>query len=394
MWRINRIIDDAGLLMSVSVQRYVSLTIVAVFLLTACVSNTPELPTAEVKPVATATAAATATAMPTLVVETATPVATLEPTVVPTETAVAMPDDLLVIPLVRGQVTKRPFMMMIDNHPDAYPQSGLNRASVVFEALAEYGITRFMAVFPGEITADERPLGPVRSARIYFVQWAMGFGAFYAHAGGSPAGLELAESTDAIINLDALRNDSSPYFFRVNTDTRFAPHNLYTNGATLQARADAETAQFSRTDVGFRYRLPVATEQRGAAQSFSYFFLYDDAPVGWKYDPTSNNYFRTRYGRAAIDEVTNAQLFTQNVVVMQVEEAPIEGDPKSRIDQKVVGTGKAVLYRDGQREEVTWQKETAESPLVFLDASGNEVQFTAGQIWISAVPDLANISES
>jgi hypothetical protein len=140
--------------------------------------------------------------------------------------------------------------------------------------------------------------------------------------------------------------------------------------------------------------LALPADQRGAAQTFAYFFLYDDAPVGWQYDPVSNNYFRTRFGKAAIDEVTNAQLFTQNVVVMQVEEAPIPNDPKSRIDQKVIGSGNAILYRDGQREEITWQKDSAEAPLQFLDAGGNDVQFTAGQIWISAVPNLANISES
>lgn len=375
--------------MTISVRRRVCISLCSLLWLVAC-GGTPaaELPTAVVPP------ANTATPMPTIVAATATPQPTLAPTVVATETAVPMPDDLMVIPLVRGQVNKRPFMMMIDNHPDAYPQSGLNRASVVFEALAEYGITRFMAVFPGELTADERRLGPVRSARLYFVQWAMGFGAYYAHAGGSPAGLELAQSTTEIINLDALRNDASPYFFRVDTDTRFAPHNLYTSGALLQERVAVETQPYTRTDVGFRYRLAAPADQRGAAQSFSYFFLYDDAPVGWLYDPASNNYFRTRFGKAAIDEVSSAQLSTQNVVVMQVEEAPIEGDPKSRIDQKVIGTGKAILYRDGLREEITWQKDDAVSPLRFLDAGGKDVQFTAGQIWISAVPDLANISES
>ena len=345
------------------------------------------VPTAEiVAPVATTAPVApeaTATAQP-----------TLEPTVVPTATNIPLPADLNVIPLVRGQVTKRPFMMMIDNHPDAYPQSGLNRASVVFEALAEYGITRFMAVFPGELTADDRHLGPVRSARLYFVQWAMGFGAFYAHAGGSPAGLELAQSTDKIINLDALRNESADYFFRVETDTRVAPHNLYSNGTLLQARAAAESAPYTRTDVGFRYRPALDASKRGVAQTFSYFFLYNDAPVGWNYDPASNNYYRTRYGKVAMDEVTQTQLSTQNVVVIQVKEAPIEGDPKSRIDQQVVGSGKGILYRDGLREEITWNKASPEAPLIFLDSNGQDVMFTAGQIWISAVPDLANISES
>ena len=124
-------------------------------LLTGCVSSvmgiaTP-VPTAPLDP-----ATPTPMGMPTTIAE---------PTSVPTGTPITMPEDLTVVPLVRGQVTGRPFVMMIDNHPDAYPQSGLNRASIVYEALAEYGITRFMAVFPPELAKDDRQLGPVRSAR-------------------------------------------------------------------------------------------------------------------------------------------------------------------------------------------------------------------------------------
>ena len=107
---------------------------------------------------------------------------------------------------------------MIDNHPDAYPQTGLDHAAVVFEALAEFGVTRFMAVYAPGITPDAPQIGPIRSTRLYFAQWAMGFHALYAHAGGSPQGLELVESTDQLINLDALKKASGSYFAR-DSDT-------------------------------------------------------------------------------------------------------------------------------------------------------------------------------
>ena len=226
---------------------------VMALLLTSCVSSalgiaTP-VPTAMVEP---------ATATPMIV-----PTAIAEPTVVPTVTPITMPEDLTVVPLVRGQVAGRPFAMMVDNHPDAYPQSGLNRASIVFEALAEYGITRYLAIYPPELAMDNRQIGPIRSARHYFVQWAMGTGAIYGHAGGSPAGLELAESTTEIINLDALRDDTSVYFYRVETAERFAPHNLYTNGAIMRQYAETEKLTPTRTDVGYQYALPLPQEQRG-----------------------------------------------------------------------------------------------------------------------------------
>lgn len=90
------------------------------------------------------------------------------------------------VSIPRGSVTSRPYTVMIDNHPKAYPQTGLNQAAIVFEALAEYGITRYMAVyFPG-ITPDLATIGPVRSARAYFVEWARGLRGVYVHAGGAP----------------------------------------------------------------------------------------------------------------------------------------------------------------------------------------------------------------
>ncbi len=95
--------------------------------------------------------------------------------------------------LPRGALTKRPWMVMIDNHPDAYPQSGLDKAAVVFEGLAEYGITRYIATYADGLTPNATQIGPVRSTRVYFAQWAMGFHPLYAHAGGSPDGLKLVE---------------------------------------------------------------------------------------------------------------------------------------------------------------------------------------------------------
>lgn len=363
--------------------RFITMCFLIAVFISAC--STPEavVPTAEVVP----------TESP--VIATATPMATAipaSPTIEPSPTTITLPEDLTVIPLVRGQVTVRPFAIMIDNHPDAYPQSGLNRASMVIEALAEYGITRYLAIYPGNLTADDRAIGPVRSARDYYVQWAMGFGAYYLHAGGSPTGLALAESSPVIINVDALRADSEANFFRVETATRFAPHNLYTTGSILRTLGSSDTG-FTRADVGYLYALPMGMEQRGPASTITYYFEYADQPVGWTYDPMSNSYFRTRFGKPAIDEVSQAQLSTQNVVIIEVSEAAIEGDDKGRIEQQIIGSGKGVFYHDGIREEITWQKSSAEAQLAFYTKDGKEVYFTAGQIWISAIPSLDHISE-
>jgi hypothetical protein len=315
------------------------------------------------------------------------------PTAAPQPSATAAPSS--VVPtgapgLARGALTQRPIIVMIDNHPDAYPQTGLDHAAVVFEALAEFGVTRFMAVYAPGITPDAPQIGPIRSTRLYFAQWALGFHALYAHAGGSPQGLELVEGTDQLINLDALKEANQSYFAR--SSDRDAPHNLYTSSAELQRAANAlGVADLAQPDLGFLFKGDAPEAQRPASQQIGYFFIYSEDDAGWSYDPQTNGYLRLRRGKPARDAATNAQLWAKDVVVLEIKEAPLADDPKGRIEQTVVGAGRARVFMDGIEREVTWRKEAPAAPLRFFDDS-TQTQLNAGPVWIVALPSLDNLT--
>lgn len=366
------------------------LLLVMLALLTACSSRSVPPAPAAVQPTTAPSPTATATPHPTA---TTTPSPTPTPTATPFPTATPQPivDPLTGAPaLGRGTATTRPYIVMIDNHPDAYPQTGLDHAAVVVEALAEYGITRFMAVYVPGITPEADAIGPVRSTRTYFVQWAMGFHALYAHAGGSPEGLRLAESTDQLINLDALQKKAQPYFARIRS--RAAPHNLYTSSADLErALADFGGTDFADPTLGFVFKEDNTPDQRPASQRLSYYFLYKQFPVGWIYDPENNGYWRLWRGRPAVDGATGEQLWMKNVVVIEVAERRIPGDDKARIEQDVIGEGRGRLFMDGVEIEITWHKNAPEEPLQFFDGD-QEVSFNAGPIWIAAIPSLDNLT--
>jgi hypothetical protein len=282
-------------------------------------------------------------------------------------------------------------MVMIDNHPEAFPQTGLDRAAVVFEALAEFGLTRFMALYAPGITPNAPQIGPVRSTRLYFAQWALGFHALYAHAGGSPQGLELVQSTDQLIDLDALRQANGSYFTR--SSDRDPPHNLYTSSAALERAAqDLGVADLPQPDIGFLFKNDAPENQRPAAQQIDYFFIYREDNAGWNYDPQTNGYLRLRRGRPARDAATDQQLWAKDVVVIEVKEARIEGDPKGRIEQDVIGSGRARVFLDGVEREVTWRKDAAEAPLRFFDDASTETRLNAGPVWIVALPSLDNLT--
>ncbi len=374
--------------------RIVSGAVLAVLLLSGCATSSAALPTsvpATSLPAATAAPTAVPTAVPTA---TPLPTATPSPTAVPTATPVPNPltdPTTRRVGMPRGSVTTRPEIVMIDNHPDAYPQTNVDQAAVVFEALAEYGVTRFMAVYVPGITPDLDVIGPVRSTRLYFAQWAMGFHALYAHAGGSPGGLQLVESTTELINLDALKKPLVNFFYR--SKDRVAPHNLYTSSALLAKAATAlDATPYTNSEIGFLYKDEAPATARGTSQELSYFFLYPNDPAGWIYDTETNGYYRTRRGRAARDAVSGNQLWTKNVVVMEVQERKIAGDEKGRIEQDVIGEGVARVFQDGISRDITWRKADPTAPLLFFESDGTEVRFNAGPLWIAALPDIGNLT--
>jgi hypothetical protein len=307
--------------------------------------------------------------------------------------------------LPRGGVFNHPITVMIDNHVDAVPQSGFNNAAVVFEALAEGGITRFMMVFNGDAFTPSA-IGPVRSTRLYFGQLALGFKAVHVHAGGSPQGLALMANNPQAIDIDALRRGNGGPFYRTNTNV--APHNLFTsaNGLTVRiAQKGVGTIQAATTDangaavpvadpdVGYLYRDDSDVSVRPTGQRVSYYFLNRYTGATWIYDPTSNSYGRTVNGKIARDANTKNQITVKNLIVMEVPSQRIMGDTKGRMDVEVIGKGAAVIYQDGLVFDVEWRKESAEAPLRFYYLDGvTEVSMVRGQMWITVLPTLTHLS--
>lgn len=298
---------------------------------------------------------------------------------------------LLALALPRGSVTARPYVVMLDNHPKAYPQTGMNQAPIVFEALAEYGITRYMAVFVPGVSPELTTIGPVRSARSYFVEYAKGLRGVYVHAGGSPEALTMAQTSVEILNMDALRRDASAYFWRAKD--RAAPHNLYTSSEGLAAFAQTQGGKKpDLRELGFVLKADAPVSARPASQRLSYYFIYRESYVGWSYEKASNSYLYFRQQRPHLDGATGEQLRFKNVVILEVPERPIAGDAKKRIEQDVVGEGAARVFMDGRMIEATWRKGAGFAQLQLYGRDGAEIALNGGPVWIAAIPSLKNLS--
>ncbi len=308
----------------------------------------------------------------------------------------------------REELTKqRPFAVMIDNHSDARPQSGLDKAGIVYEVLAEGGITRYFAVF---LDTPAHEIGPVRSARDYFLDLAMELDAIYVHCGQSPqAEVEIPKLGINDLNLEF----SVPFRYSWRSNERKAPHNLYTSTDRLLAAAAEKkyrmTISGSPRELFKRVTPPTpsagstapstgstappagspTTPASGAPArevTITYPKAYEEYFLSWTYDQSTGTYSRFVKGQPHVDKVTEKQLTTPNIIVQYVRSEPIPKDPALRINVYFVGEGRAQLFSQGVMIEAKWTKASREAPTVFTDAQGNPLVLVPGQTWIEVVP--------
>lgn len=285
--------------------------------------------------------------------------------------------------LVDPSVNSKPVTgIMIENSLDARPQSGLSEAGVVFEAIAEGGITRFLALYQDTAPAD---IGPVRSARPYYIQWVLGFDAAYAHVGGSPQALADIKAW-GVKDLDQFYNSGA--YHRITT--RYAPHNVYTSIANLNQLESAKGYNTS-TYTGFARKkaAPVKTPTATKIDINLSGSLYN---VHYDYNRTTNTYNRSEGGAAHMDANGNKQI-SPNVVVVMVVPYGIASDGHHS-EYQTVGSGQLFIYQDGGVSSGTWTKKSEKEQITFADSNGKQILLNPGQTWLTAVGDASKVSSA
>jgi len=311
---------------------------------------------------------------------------------------------------------RRPMGVMIENHKEARPQSGISSADVVYEAVAEGGITRFLSIF---YCKDANPIGPVRSARIYFVRLLQGYGnnPLYAHVGGANcdestgSGCANGAPADALGTINEMGwgnyNDMNqfavpfPYYWRdyerlPNVATE---HTVYSSTAKLWEYAktkrvltnvDEEGVSWDKTFTKWTFRDAATAGNRGNVGKINFGFwtnLANDFAVEWDYDKTTNSYKRMNGGAAHLDKDTGKQLTAKNVVVVFADESPAnDGYSGGHLLYDIIGSGDALVFQDGKAIEGTWKKKDFDSQMVFYDENDEEISLVRGQVFVEILP--------
>jgi hypothetical protein len=270
-----------------------------------------------------------------------------------------------------GEEAFAPRAVMVENHPDARPVSGLSAASVVIEAPVEGGITRFLAFFDATTIIDE--VGPVRSARPYYVDWANGWNADYFHVGGSPEALELIGSLDGFTDVNQFAYGSS--FWRDNR--RVAPHNVYTDRDRMDAILQRKDATDEHAVEAWHFIDVASSTDRGDVTSvrIPYGGSYN---VTWTYDVDRGVYVRKEAGFIQKDR-DGSIVEAENVIVIKTDEQVL--DEVGRLRVRTTGSGEAIGYRDGKKFVLQWNRVPGQ-PMRFEGNDGSEFLLTRGRTWI------------
>ncbi len=303
--------------------------------------------------------------------------------------------------------TRRPLAVMIENHTEARPQSGLSSADIVYEAVAEGGITRFLGLFLCEAIDRDTILGPVRSARTYYLDWASEYGEtpLYVHVGGA----NLPGPANALGQIQTYgwggRNGNDLNQFAIGYPTFWrdyerlghtvaTEHTMYSTTEKLWAEGKQRGWTNEDPDTGVDWQehyqpWPVAEEeiQGPDAQKMSFGFWegYGEYGVRWQYNEQAGVYERSN-GGSPFTDLNNDQRISAKVVIVQFtdEEGPI--DELKHLLYDTTGGGKALIFQDGKVTEGSWTKAKRTSRTKFLTRTGEEIPLNSGKIWIEILP--------
>jgi len=286
-------------------------------------------------------------------------------------------------PVTEEVATRRPLAVVIENFKTVRPQSGLSFADIVWEAPTEGGLTRFLAIFQKGLPSR---LGPVRSARSYFIDWAREYGAIYAHSGGSPEALdELAKGVEGLQDVNEFFY--GPAYWR--DDNLSAPHNLFTDAAKFYDYAKERDWRVTAQSLEPFIITPVPEATGGVmANEIIVPYVPLDYDVMWNYDTAAGVYKRLMDGKEHVDKTTNGILQTKNLVVMFTDVTPIPKDPELRVNITTVGGGLAYVFVDGQMFKGKWERTSLSERTKFVYEDGAVLPLQPGNTWISVIDSV------
>lgn len=276
----------------------------------------------------------------------------------------------------------RPVFLVVENHPQARPQWGLTSSDIVFEMVAEGGITRMLLMYADASRIPEK-VGPIRSARHYFVDLAEGFDGIFVHFGYSPMAKTQIEN-HKVDNVNGLVDN---YFFRDTTRDVAVEHTSYTTGEAIK---NAIANKEYRTEIDKEYKAPFKFNSKVKSLSApckKIDIVYsDDYDYTFHWSDVTNSFKCMHNGKAFSDSEGNQQMF-ENIIICYTDITSMN-DSKGRVDFDF-SEGKGIYATNGSYTEITWKKGESDDMLKFYNKVGDELSLNVGRTYIALMDKSA-----
>jgi hypothetical protein len=276
----------------------------------------------------------------------------------------------------------RAVAVVVNNHPKARPQSGLHQADLVYEVLAEGNVTRFLAIFESE---QPENIGPVRSARDYFLELAKGYNSFFVAHGYSPEAKAMLDR-GYIDNINGIQYDGSLF---KRADFRRAPHNSYITFDNIEKGAENNGYSLTEKPEGLRFFEEDQLEQLSGEEAKKAQISYGTSTfdVSYEYDAEADKYHRYSIGEETVDLDSKESVLLDNILIVEMNHQVV--DNAGRKELNLTSGGSGYLLQRGMRNEVTWENVDGRI-LPFIN--GEEAKFVPGKTWINIVPSLDRVT--
>ncbi|WIV10698.1 DUF3048 domain-containing protein [Proteiniborus sp. MB09-C3] len=270
------------------------------------------------------------------------------------------------------KVNRRPVAVMFDNDPKARWQAGLSQAEVVYEFLVEPPYTRYMGIF---LLNEPEVIGPVRSARPYFIATLLEYDPLYVRVGGSEQAKEDVKK-HKVADIDGLY---SGVFWRNTKIGKKAPNNTYTSMEGI--RKEQKRLNYKETGdyKGFLFNdKDLDIEGKEAKEILIKY--YSSNTTKYEYDAENKVYKRYKDKKLHIDETDEKLVLAKNIFILEANTKIIDGE--GRMEIQVIGQGKGYYITNGKYINITWKKASINDKIIFLDEKGNEIKLNPGITWI------------
>lgn len=279
----------------------------------------------------------------------------------------------------------RPIAVMIDNEKPAWPHAGLNSAYMLYEIIIEGGESRIMAFFKG--TMPEK-IGPVRSSRHYFLDYALEHDAIYVHFGWSPK----AQSDIKSLSINNINGIYDGFYWREPPKNSY--HNAFTSMENIIKYADKKKYRTTSDKESIIKYNQKDTDLESEKVANEVYIKYSNLQnTSYEYDSENKIYLRSMRGIEHKDRFTEERFYAKNIVVIYVKNELLN-DPEKKGRQELynTGSGEGYFITNGKAIDIRWEKLTRSGRTVYKDLNGNEIKFNDGITWVQIIPLNATVS--